>query len=1401
MNKFFTKIAGLTLGLAMAIGVGVAVGSRDIKTASAADTWEKTTTLTAGDVVVLSGTSNNKYREMTSVGSYGAVANESTTIAGTYQLTVVAGAESDSYAFKDSNNKYLYYSGSGNSLGLSSDLNSSSSWTITVADSSAKSVRLYNANSSYSTRRLVYNSSSPRLACYTTDQTAIYMLKKTSSGTTTTYTMSYDANGGTGTTTDANSPYTSGSKATIVDNSFTAPSGKEFHHWNTAADNSGTTYYPGDELTVSGSVSLNAIWTDIASGDGSITFSDNGGTGDSNTEITSPDVLWNYLSTGGAYVKNFSSLSKLYKGVTGLKFGGGSSTGSLTINFASSKSSGLNGKMVYATFKSYGTDTGNLNFTSSSLNGGETISLPKSDISNYTEFEVGVFESSPTALTIATSTKRAYLKSIRFADAPTEYTVTYDTAGGNEIAPAQVTIGESIETLPTPTKEGYYFLGWKLLSSGVPTGDYLTSPYTPSGNVTLQAQWTSNTLHITYNANGATSGEAPTDNTVYGYNSSVTVVGAGSMKKTHNSFGGWNTKSDGTGTAYAVGSSYTITADSTLYAVWNVNAVTSLINVDSSVPTKTKYSAGEEFDPTGLVIHAVYANEGEDQENISSLISWGELVKDATSVTGSFGGQSITINGLTISAAKGSQDNPYTVLEARAVADALGSSTSTATTESYTKGYVSAVADETYNSKYGNKTFWITDSGADDETIELEIYRAYYTDSSTLMTEDQFNSIDIGDEVIICGKLKKYVSGSNVTLEVDQTCYLSSHTQETREISLSLSSDTKTVNSAFSYSGTVSTAFTIRQNSDVTSSVTFTGYDMTSVGQQTVTVTYHDVLWDMDITKTYTLNVQYAAVSSVTINGPSSIELAQKDSHTFTATLNKDTDPGSVITWTATDSVGTLVQSGNASINTSGIFTVDTVSTGTILVRASCGGVTSDPVTVNITGNPIPTLSTNSVEGFVGGNTTVSVAGVSGGVAPYTYKWTITGASGIIEIDSSTGDLSSTAKINYIGNGTSELTLTVTDSANKVGSASVSAEIIKSLNPISYVEPDSWALVTDLSQLSKDTQIIFVGSNTVNNVTTNYGMSTWASGNNNVRASSHKEGSSTVYNTLTISNGYITDGVTDDMIYTLDTDADCGTNVYAFKDSTSDGGKYLYAPNAKNSTNSNHLKSQSSIDELSRFEISLSESVFTIKVVGTTNRGYFGFNYNNGSPMYACYKSDVDQANTAKIYYKIPGSSGDIANTNFNAQKALIEFSESLNSKLDAVCLKSEGGTTDLEALDAKWTEIESIYTSKRNSLSAPDRIIFDAMIANGGKSENGDSLEKALSSYDYVYKKYHASLTSGDFLNENSGRAAVQYSSINNILAINMKNTSATIIVVVISAISAAAIGGYFLFRKKKED
>ena len=76
----------------------------------------------------------------------------------------------------------------------------------------------------------------------------------------TTYTVTYNANGGTGTMTDSNSPYVSGSTVTVLNNAFTAPSGKTFSGWNTAADGSGTSYDPNDTFNISANTTLYAQW-------------------------------------------------------------------------------------------------------------------------------------------------------------------------------------------------------------------------------------------------------------------------------------------------------------------------------------------------------------------------------------------------------------------------------------------------------------------------------------------------------------------------------------------------------------------------------------------------------------------------------------------------------------------------------------------------------------------------------------------------------------------------------------------------------------------------------------------------------------------------------------------------------------------------------------------------------------------------------------------------------------------------------------------------------------------------------------------------------------------------------------------------------------------------------------
>lgn len=75
---------------------------------------------------------------------------------------------------------------------------------------------------------------------------------------------------------------------------------------------------------------------------------------------------------------------------------------------------------------------------------------------------------------------------------------------------------------------------------------------------------------VTYNGNGNTSGTAPTDaSSPYTSGSMVTVLGnTGSLIKTGNTFSGWTVASDGSGTVLIAGSTFAISANTTLYAKW-----------------------------------------------------------------------------------------------------------------------------------------------------------------------------------------------------------------------------------------------------------------------------------------------------------------------------------------------------------------------------------------------------------------------------------------------------------------------------------------------------------------------------------------------------------------------------------------------------------------------------------------------------------------------------------------------------------------------------------------------------------------------------------------------------------------------------------------------------------------
>ena len=186
---------------------------------------------------------------------------------------------------------------------------------------------------------------------------------------------------------------------------------------------------------------------------------------------------------------------------------------------------------------------------------------------------------------------------------PTEYTITYNgLEGATHSNPKNYTIESETITFTAPSERvGYNFIGWNPAS--------ITKGST--GNKTITAQWTAkaltnyrttctepSTFTVTYNANDATSGSVPEDNTEYAKDAQVIVLGnTGNLAKTGYTFSGWNTEANGAGTTYAVGANFNITENTTLYAQWTAKTATSLswsptsysatIDADNTFPTLT----------------------------------------------------------------------------------------------------------------------------------------------------------------------------------------------------------------------------------------------------------------------------------------------------------------------------------------------------------------------------------------------------------------------------------------------------------------------------------------------------------------------------------------------------------------------------------------------------------------------------------------------------------------------------------------------------------------------------------------------------------------------------------------------------------------------------------------------
>ena len=133
-----------------------------------------------------------------------------------------------------------------------------------------------------------------------------------------------------------------------------------------------------------------------------------------------------------------------------------------------------------------------------------------------------------------------------------QYTITFDTAGGSEIAPITQDYGSTIAAPAAPTREGYTFTGW----------DTAIPATMPAHNMTITAQWTVNQYTITFN----TAGGSAIDPITQDYGTAINAPA--DPTKTGYTFIGWDPELPATMPAHNMAltaqwriNSYTVTLD------------------------------------------------------------------------------------------------------------------------------------------------------------------------------------------------------------------------------------------------------------------------------------------------------------------------------------------------------------------------------------------------------------------------------------------------------------------------------------------------------------------------------------------------------------------------------------------------------------------------------------------------------------------------------------------------------------------------------------------------------------------------------------------------------------------------------------------------------------------------
>ncbi|MBQ6845145.1 MAG: InlB B-repeat-containing protein [Agathobacter sp.] len=156
----------------------------------------------------------------------------------------------------------------------------------------------------------------------------------------------------------------------------------------------------------------------------------------------------------------------------------------------------------------------------------------------------------------------------------TKYKISYELYGGinHSKNPETYTSVSAKITLKSAKREGYQFVAWHTSDKFTKKNIVKTIEKGSKGNKKFYAEWKANTYNIVFDGNGADSGSMKKMSSCK-YDKSYTLS-KNAFGKSGSEFLGWNTKADGSGTAYEDGANVmNLTTKNggtvTLYAQWS----------------------------------------------------------------------------------------------------------------------------------------------------------------------------------------------------------------------------------------------------------------------------------------------------------------------------------------------------------------------------------------------------------------------------------------------------------------------------------------------------------------------------------------------------------------------------------------------------------------------------------------------------------------------------------------------------------------------------------------------------------------------------------------------------------------------------------------------------------------